>query len=57
VDFDDLAFWSRNFNKPPPWSGAGSGAGGGATVPEPSALALLIMGTMLSSISRRRRSR
>jgi hypothetical protein len=55
VDGDDFLFWQRNVGRPMPWTGSGSGLGDGAAVPEPTGLALLVLGALLSITARRSR--
>ncbi len=60
VDGDDFLFWQRNAGHPMPWTGAGSGSESSlaASVPEPTALALLLVGSVASlSFRPRRRAR
>jgi hypothetical protein len=56
VDGDDFLFWQRNFGQPMPWTGAGAGSGGElGAVPEPTGLALLLVGSAFSLAFRPRR--
>jgi hypothetical protein len=55
VDGDDFLFWQRNAGRPMPWTGSGAGSGSGAAVPEPTGLALLLVGAMFSLVGRRSR--
>ena len=55
VDGDDFLFWQRNAGQPMPWTGSGAGSGSGAAVPEPTGLALMLVGAMFSLVGRRSR--
>jgi hypothetical protein len=48
------AIWSQNFGRTVTGSGGSPGAGGNSAVPEPSAVALALLGLMTSAVLRRR---
>jgi hypothetical protein len=56
VDGADFLKWQRNVGRPMPWVGSGASGGGLAEVPEPTSLATLICGGMLSLAFSRRRA-